>query len=277
VATFFIGYDVESGDPAVTRAFLQKMRALHEDLSLPCTLFVVGQTLRQSPEEFSALLGHPLIDLQQHTETHLRLKTVYQENSDGVQVFFSGTPDEVRADVAACQRTFEDLLGFRPIGLTGPYNYWRGLLDRPDLVRIVYDEGIRLLRCFGRDAHDWQPTPFFDPFPLTALGFPDVWEYGIHGWQDCILREQLGWANLDAYFERFRADVDQVVAVGGTFSYCQHDWSSLRADPDLTLTRRLLTYVREAGMSVTGYAAHYVQQTMASAEPTLAASASARD
>src|SRR5690348_3104611 len=105
------------------------MRALHEDLEIPCTLFVVGRTLRDSPDEFRALDGHPLIDLQQHTETHLRLKTVYQENEDGVSVFLGGSPEEVRADVAACQRTFDEILGFRPIGLTGPYNYWRGLLD----------------------------------------------------------------------------------------------------------------------------------------------------
>jgi hypothetical protein len=203
--------------------------------------------------------------LQQHTETHLRLKTVYQENDDGVSVFLGGSPDEVRADVGACQRTFEEILGFRPIGLTGPYNYYRGLLDRPDLVRIVYDEGIRFLRCFGRDAHDWQPTPFFAPFPLTALGYPDVWEYGIHGWQDCILREQLGWTNLDGYFARFREDVDRVVTADGFFSYCQHDWSSLRGDPELTLTRRLLSYVRDAGMRVITYASHYRQQIEAGA------------
>ena len=163
----------------------------------------------------------------------------------------------------ACQITFEEILGFRPSGLTGPYNYYRGLLDRPDLVQIVRDEGIRFLRCFGRDGHDWQPTPFFAPFSLAALGFPDVWEYGIHGWQDCILREKLGWADLDAYFQHLRVDVDRVVAADGYFSYCQHDWSSVRADPDLTLTRRILDYVKDVGFQVTTYVAHYAEQTVA--------------
>ncbi len=267
MATFFIGYDVEHPDPAVTRQFLQTARTIHEELGIPCTLFVVGRTLRQSPEAFRELVGHPLFDLQQHTETHLRLKTVYQENEEGIKVFLGGTPDEVRADVGACQITFEEILGFRPSGLTGPYNYYRGLLDRPDLVRIVRDEGIRFLRCFGRDAHDWQPTPFFAPFSLAALGFPDVWEYGIHGWQDCILREKLGWTGLDAYFQRLRLDVDRVVADDGYFSYCQHDWSSVRADPELTLTRRILEYVRDAGIQVTTYAAHFAEQTATLREP----------
>jgi peptidoglycan/xylan/chitin deacetylase (PgdA/CDA1 family) len=261
VSTFFIGYDVESPNPEVTRQFLQTARKVHEELEVPCTLFIVGRTLRQSPAEFRELLGHPLFDLQQHTETHLLLKTVYQENAAGVSVFRGGSPEEVRANVGDCQRTFEEILGFRPNGLTGPYNYWRGLLDRPDLVQIVHDEGIRFLRCFGRDSHDWQPTPFFAPFPLTALGFPDVWEYGVHGWQDCILRADLGWGDLDGYFARMRADIDGVVASDGYFSYCQHDWSSPREDPELTLTRRILAYVKERGLRTPTYAAHYAEQS----------------
>jgi hypothetical protein len=67
--TFLIGYDVESSDPAVTGAFLATARRVHEELGAPCTLFVVGRTLRQQPEAFAALVEHPLFDLQQHIET----------------------------------------------------------------------------------------------------------------------------------------------------------------------------------------------------------------
>ncbi len=259
MATFLIGYDVEHTDPAVTRHFLATARRLHEDLEAPCSLFVVGRTLRHSPDAFRALLGHPLFDLQQHTETHLLLKTVYQENAAGVQVFRGGSPEEVRADVAAAQATFAEFLGFRPLGLTGPYCYYRGLCDRPDLVQIVYDEGIRFLRTWGRDQHDWQPVPFFAPFPLTALGFPDVWEYGVHGWQDVILRAALGWENLDAYVAHVYDDIDRAVAADAVFSYCQHDWSSIRADPEMTLTRRILRYAQDRGMRIVAYAAHYAE------------------
>jgi len=260
MATFLIGYDTEHRETEVTRRFLAAARQVHEDLGIPCTLFIVGRTLRQSPEQFAALVGHPLFDLQQHTETHLLLKTVYQENEAGITVFRGGSVEEVRTDVAAAQRTFKDILGFRPTGLTGPYNYYRGLCDRPDLIQVVHDEGIRFLRTWGRNERDWQPTPFFEPFSLDRLGFPDSWEYGIHGWQDCILRQQLGWANLDGYFNRMRADIDRVVARDGTFSYCQHDWSSTREDPDMTLTRRILAYVLEQGMRIVDYATHYQEQ-----------------
>ena len=263
MATFLIGYDVEASDPGTTRAFLGSARRVHEELGVPGSLFVVGRTLRQSPESFAALVGHPLFDLQQHTETHVLLKTVYQENAAGVTVFRGGSIDEVRRDVAAAERTFAELLGFRPIGLTGPYNYYRGLCDRPDLIEIVHDEGIRFLRCWGRNAQDWQPTPFFGPFSLAPLGFPDVWEYGIHGWQDCILRQEIGWANLDGYFARVRDDIDRVVADDGVYSYCQHDWSSIREDGDMTLTRRILAHAQARGMRIVAYATDHAERVAA--------------
>jgi peptidoglycan/xylan/chitin deacetylase (PgdA/CDA1 family) len=259
MATSLLGYDVEHRDPAVTRHFLAAARRVHEALAVPCTLFVVGRTLRHSPGAFRALVGHPLFDLQQHTETHLLLKTVYQENAASVRVFRGGAPEEVRADVAAAQATFAEYLGFRPIGLTGPYAYYRGLCDRPDLVEIVHAAGIRFLRTWGRNERDWQPVPCFAPFPLTALGFPDVWEYGIHGWQDVIRRQELGWEDLDGYFARMCEDIDRAAAADAVFSYCQHDWSSIRHDPEMTLTRRILRHAQARGMRIAAYAAHYAE------------------
>jgi peptidoglycan/xylan/chitin deacetylase (PgdA/CDA1 family) len=259
-ATFLIGYDTESKDPVVTRAFLEAARRLHEDLELPCTLFVTGRTLRHSPAAFAALLGHPLFDLEQHTDTHLPLKTVYQDTGSGITVVRAGPVGKVWADVAAAQRIFQKVLGFRPLGLTGPYGYYRGLCDRPDLVSVLVTEGIRFLRTWGRDAHDWQPTPPFRPFSLAPLGFPEVWEYGMHGWQDCLLREGLGWTDLDGYFARVCADLDRVVADDGVFSYCQHDWSSVRADPEMRLTRRILGYAHEQGMHIVSYRADFAER-----------------
>jgi peptidoglycan/xylan/chitin deacetylase (PgdA/CDA1 family) len=264
---FLIGYDTEARDPSITRAFLAAARRLHEDLDAPCTLFITGRTLRHSPDAFRALVDHPLFDLQQHTDTHLPLKTVYQDDGRCVTVVPGGTLGKVWADVAAAQRTFERLLGRRPIGLTGPYGYYRGLCDRPELVRVLVAEGIRFLRTWGRDLHDWQPTPFFEPFSLEALGFPEVWEYGIHGWQDCILRDELGWDDQDGYFARVRDDIDRVAATDGVFSYCQHDWSSVRGDPSMSLTRRILAYARESGLRIESYAANYAARVGPNGHP----------
>jgi peptidoglycan/xylan/chitin deacetylase (PgdA/CDA1 family) len=263
VSTFLIGYDTEASDPATTAAFVESALRVHEDLAAPCSLFIVGATLRHSAGIFRDLVAHPLFDLQQHTDTHMRLKTVYQRNEAGVQVFQGGSPDEVRGDVAAAQRSFEEILGFRPIGLTGPYGYYRGLCDRPDLVQIVADEGIRFLRCWGRDAEDWQPVAPFQPFWLDTVGFPEVLEFGIHGWQDCLLRESLGWDDHDSYFARVCRDIKQALDTTGIFSYVQHDWSSIRSDPDMRLTRRILEHAKSRGMEIVSYATHYEKATEA--------------
>ncbi|HLZ09459.1 MAG TPA: hypothetical protein VKT80_12765, partial [Chloroflexota bacterium] len=52
-----------------------------------------------------------------------------------------------------------------------------------------------------------------------------------------------------------------VAAANGYYSYVQHDWSSTRADPDLSLTRRILNHVKDLGMRPMTYAAHRAEQT----------------
>ncbi len=42
--SLLIGYDTESRDPALTRAFLDAARRVHEDLGSPCSLFVTGRS-----------------------------------------------------------------------------------------------------------------------------------------------------------------------------------------------------------------------------------------
>ena len=260
MSTFLIGYDTEADDTRVTRHFLEAARKVHEDLTAPSSLFIVGATLRRNQDDFRGLLEHPLFDLHQHTETHLLLKTVYQRNDRGVEVFPGGTVDEVREDVGAAQQTFQQVLGFRPAGLTGPFGYYRGLCDRPDLVQVVVDEGIRFLRCWGRDAEDWQPVAPFAPFWLDRIGFPDVLEFGVHGWQDCLLRDDLGWEDHDSYFAQVCRDIDCAIETSGVFSYVQHDWSSTRADPEMTLTRRILEYALQREMEIVSYSDYYQRE-----------------
>ena len=52
-----------------------------------------------------------------------------------------------------------------------------------------------------------------------------------------------------------------MAAADGYYSYVPHDWSSTREDPELRLTRRILTRVKENGMRATTYAAHYAEKT----------------
>lgn len=258
MATFLIGYDVEHQDTAVTRAFLERAIEVHTQLQAPATFFVVGQTLEKNVDVFRAIAGNPLFDVQQHTYSHVLLKTVCQENEQGVRLFPGVTLERIHDEVQKTSALIEETLGLSCRGLTGPYNYYRGLMDRPDILEIVWDCGIRYLRTYGRDAHDWQPVPFdVQPFWYGPQGFPGLLEMGITGWQDCILREQLGWSNLDGYLAAVTSDLDHVVRHNLVWSYAQHDWSSIRDDPTMRLTEALLRAVKEREIEIVHYDAYY--------------------
>jgi hypothetical protein len=40
-------------------------------------------------------------------------------------------------------------------------------------------------------------------------------------------------------------------------SLCQHDWSSIRADPQMRATEALILYAQEQGLRITSYRAYY--------------------
>ena len=47
------------------------------------------------------------------------------------------------------------------------------------------------------NEHDWHPSLICSPVRVT-LGFPDVLEIPIHGWHDCVIRDEvLGWEDVD--------------------------------------------------------------------------------
>jgi len=257
-ATMLIGYDVECREPEVTRLFLRRASELHDALGIPATFFIVGQTLEQSVDAFRALRDHPWLDFQQHTYSHMLLKTVCRENEEGITIFRGGTLDQIREEVTRTSTLLKDKLGVDCVGLTGPYGYYRGLMDRPDILEILWEAGIRFTRTAARNEHDWQPLSFnWQPFWYAPQGYPDMFEFPVAGWQDCILREQVGWANLNGYLERVRQDVDHIVANDLVWSYVQHDWSSVREDPEMRMTRDLLRYARGQGVEFAFYRSYY--------------------
>jgi len=143
-------------------------------------------------------------------------------------------------------------------GITGPYAYYRGLADRPDILEILHGLGIRFTRTYGRDHHDFQPVSFdIQPFRYAPQGFPDMLEFPIHGWQDVYWREMNGWGNLRGYREYLEECLSRTAEQGLTWSYGSHDWSSIREDPDMTVMRSLLRSADLIGVPTISYLEYY--------------------
>lgn len=275
--TFLLGYNLESSDwsrPGVTTAFLQAAVPLHVELRIPCTFFVRGQAIEDHPDDFRRArdLGGEFIDFQQYTYSALPLKTICQEGNKGRAVVLGGSPALCRDDVARAADVMDRVLGVRPIGLCGPIGCYRGLADRPDLLEMLSRLGIRFLRTYTRNSHDAHPVPFeIQPFRYDAQGFPDLLEIPGQGWPDYLLREALGFGPSDRYLQHLRKDLDYLVARKLTWSLIQHDWSSLKDDPAMLSTRRLLEQVAALGFKAQSHAGYY--RDLMAASPMLPATA----
>ncbi|MCB0104833.1 MAG: polysaccharide deacetylase family protein [Caldilineaceae bacterium] len=259
--TMLIGYDVEwqSQEGNVTEHFLATAQPLHQRLNVPTTFFIVGQTLKRCAAHFQAVKDDPLIDLQQHTYSHQLLKTVYIDDGKSIRVKRGIEPEETRIEVRKTTELLKEYLDVDCIGLTGPWNYYRGLRDRPDLLQILHEEGIRFMRMDGRNAQDWHPVEMdLQPYWLDDLGFPDMFEMLIHGWHDCVIRqERFGWENLTDWVDSVKPYIDRAAAEDKVFSLCQHDWSSTRADPTMSATEAIIRYGQEKGLRFMTYRAYY--------------------
>ena len=197
--SIIFGYDVESASEA-TKGFLQGAQQLHQKHNVPWTIYVTGQTLSARAEDIRAVMDEPLLSIGQHTFNHVLLKSIYMRPDDGKPVhgslpnFFhqGGTLEQIQQEIHSTQNLIIDLLKIECRGLTGPWGYYRGLVDRPDILQILSDNGIKWIRTNARDYRDCQPTPFSEqPFFYTDQGFSEILELGVQGYQD------------DFYWDRF--------------------------------------------------------------------------
>lgn len=267
MATLLIGYDVESQDlsGSATKHFLDVAPRLHEQLNAPCTFFICGKTLEINSEKFKETKAQygDLIDFQQHTYSHVLLKTVFQENENGKTMFRGGTLEQIREEVKKTSELLKEHLNVDCIGLTGPYGYYRGLQDRPDILEIIYELGIRFTRTFARNEHDWQPLAFeVQPFWYDVQGFPDMLECPVQGWQDCILRDSIGWDNLSSYLDALKKNLDYIAEHNLVWGYAQHDWSSIREDPEMSVTRAMIEYAKSIGVEIKSYSQFYKERLL---------------
>ena len=266
-STFLIGYDVETRNVDVTRPFLRRCLEIHEATGVPATFFLTGRTLELNREELRPFAAHPLFDFQQHAYSHMLLKSVCIEDPvDGVSFHRGGTLEQIRDEVRRTSELLQSEYGIRCEGLTGPYCYYRGLVDRPDILEILWEEGIRFTRTWGRNAKDWQPVELeVQPFRYALQGFPELLEVPIHGWQDISLRKSVGWSNHQGFLDVELPYLDRAAAEGLVFSYCTHDHSSTRDDPQMAITEALLRHAKSLGVTTMTYAAYYEREMAAPA------------
>ena len=253
-----VGYDVEAIGPDETVEFLRKAVALHRELGAPATFFPTGLTLETVAASFLAIAGDSAFDVEMHTYTHERLKPLFERTPAGTRFLPAAPVDVVALSIEKSVAASTRVLGRPPLGLTAPFGAYRGLVDRPDLLALLGDAGVRFVRSYSRNESDWQPVAFeVQPFWYALQGHPEMLEIPIQGWQDVLWRETYGWDDLAGYRRVLDEALDQVAARNLVWSHCAHDWGSLRGDPELTLLRHLLDGARRRGIVLATHRGFY--------------------
>jgi peptidoglycan/xylan/chitin deacetylase (PgdA/CDA1 family) len=270
--TILIGVDVESVSES-SRVYAERGAEFFASEGVPVTWYLTGRTLEEYPDDFARVERSGAVDIQSHTYEHILLKTVLMEIPKGLCIHDrtdwylvkGGSAEEIDKSLERCQKLFEDVLGRRAIGLTGPYGYYRGLGDRLDLLEIVHRHGFRFLRTYARDARDGQPVPVeVQPYFYKEQGFPDILEIGIQGYQD------------DGYYVAFnpREDVstypaylrqvaDRVAKEDLVWSLCTHDHGCPTPEAFAERTSWLLNlirYARSLGIRFMTGSAYYAER-----------------
>lgn len=260
--SLLIGYDVE--DQTQCKQFLNTLSRVHNDLQTPCTVFALGTCVEALPDVFAQLADNPLVDIGQHTWSHVLLKTVVVEEEGKTEVIASASPSVIEEETLRAAAIIENVCGQPCTGLSGPWGYYRGLMDRPDLLTVLQRCGIRYLRSYGRNERDWQPVSCdLQPFWYSAQGYPDILEVFLHGWQDVYLRSRLGWDDVDRFVDYLFQDLNYASQNNLAFSWGCSDWSALRKDPELEIIRRVIGHARELGMEILSCGNYYTRQEAA--------------
>ena len=230
--TILLGIDVETASEHA-EGYVRYGRKLYHELNIPVTWYVTGATLQKYPQQFSEIEDDPLVELQSHTFGHTLLKTVFMDLPAGISAHgksdwylkAGGSLDQIEEDLKQCERVFLQVLGRKPIGLTGPWGYYRGLQDRPDILEVIHTHGYRYLRTFARDARDCQPVPLdWQPFWYEAQGFADILELCVHDYQDDFYWKAFARPRPNqTYAEHLKQVADRVAKEDLIWSAASHD------------------------------------------------------
>ena len=246
----------------LTPAFLQALRQVLADEDAPATLFIAGMNLEHFSDAFAPLAADPHFDLQQHAYSHQPFKCIAEERDDEARTRVLRTPlppQSIFEDIVRAETIFRRAIGRRPIGITAPFAYWRGLADAPAVLEILADLGYCFVRSYGRTPTDYQPLPIdqAQPFIYDLQGFPQLMEIPITGWHDVGFKTRFGWREPEKFADYVCSELDRLAGTDLVWSLLQHDWSSVQYDEGLSVTRRIIRHARAAGWTPMSHADFY--------------------
>ncbi len=225
--------------------------------------FCLGRTLEQADVGWLEGLvadGHPIGN---HTYDHVN---IHARRLEDLQFRFQRAPwlvegkrpeDVIVENVRLTTRAMETRLRTRPVGFRTPGGFDLGLRERPDLQKLLLDQGFSwvssvypahpsgkvdeaLLQAIV--AAQVQAQPFVYPSGLVEVPMSPV--------SDVTAMRAARWS-LDEYLEALRRGVLWSIERGAVFDFLAHPSCLVVTDPDFRAITTVLRLVREAGPKAT--------------------------
>jgi peptidoglycan/xylan/chitin deacetylase (PgdA/CDA1 family) len=277
VAAILVGYDVESAavgeglarfltadtpqylyalEPESTRRGLDVIGRVHTELEAPGTLFVCGRTLLHSLPSLDAATASGLLDVQQHTYSHVVFRdVVYAAQGGGTLTLPESSALVLREELGITSELVQRYFGRPCVGLRTPFGYYRGLRGRPDLLGVVADAGLSYVSSWGRNEDNGNPSPLdVQPFGYAEEGYPRLLELPFQFWLDAIWFDTHGWGDGTGFRKALEGAIDEAAERDLVFGACFHDWAVVAAREEQTgWIRGAIEYARRRGVEVLSY------------------------
>ena len=243
---------------------IRQIRSYIDEFSATVTFFLVGRLVEQSPSAFKEILCRVAqLEIASHTYSHQVRWKEFPWTSPG-----HGTIDEIRYDIEQGTTVLKKVFGIESVeGLCVPGNFYRGLQDRPDLLKLLIECGLRYICSDGRGPTETIPAPFTQPYWYE--NFP-ILEIPHTGWHCNMLNSLMStvtlWPplpstvlpekkveNVEEQLEVYHREFDYACRNDLFYAPTLHPWSLYQFDEKMTVIRSLLSWSEEKGVQVMSY------------------------
>ena len=269
--TILISYDVEAAsigegiagiasgrekyakalDRNSTAKALDMISDIHSKYETPFTTFVTGKTLLQSADAYRSAVARlgKLIDVQQHTFSHVIFKDVSFEPTPGQMMTYpAGTYELLEQEVKSGNEAVKRALGMKCEGIRTPFCYWQGLRGEKKKLALLRENGLKFVSSFGRNRKGTHPTPWVQPYTYAEEGFPEIVELPIQNWFDGMWYSTYGWDDIEGFKKLYRKNVDYVSRKGLVWGIVFHEWILVEQDePKTRVVEDFIRYAKSKG------------------------------
>lgn len=280
---FAAAYDTEAAGRCVKAC--ERIVEVHREMDVPASFFIVSNLLGGSERRpYQEMLGDARFEIASHSATHPLLR-------DHPSLEIKGVPwPQVVDEVKRSKEVIEDCFGKPCLGFRTPCGFADGLGDGP-LVELIARSGYTYSSSVGWGPKYSLPVPVLGAYTYEKLGFPDLWEFPLHGWHENVLKGHnatpgrfMLWPPVypdhvvtgfvktpEEEFAVHRYFIDKAIDLEMEYStLIWHPWSLGKFDPEMRMLKLVFEYVRSRGCGFTTFAELRARRPAKTVQPAMA-------